>query len=212
MSNYDKITGYGVLIGGGQINDMMQALALPLTMEEKKRFHIGHKVIDPISYEDMEDHYKAKYDNVNIDDPAFLVTDFGNRWMDYIDMYLDQNYPLLDITPTTVPGTIAVYAGSTRRREGQTQSFMGRPISGALPPRSKPGALPPRNKPATIETTMPVDDNASKEATDKQKEQMSGFLRDAGISTLPAFITWEELMSRGGWQGCIREPWRYRKN
>lgn len=222
MSNYDRVTAYGILISGRRINDMLQALTEPLTMEQKKRFYIGHCVIEPVSYNDMEDHYKVKYDNVDMGDPAFLVTDFGNHWMDYIDMYIDEYYPLLSITPTFESGIVAVYASKTRQVNKHLPNLMGlaspvlvspRSQSMALPPRRIPGALTPRIKPVSAhETKVVMDDNGSTEITDEQKKQMSGFLRDAGIIAKPETVVWGEPMTRGGWQGCIREPWRYRKN
>lgn len=222
MSSYDRITAYGVLIHGRFINDMLQALTSPLTMEQKKRFYIGHKVIEPVSYNDMEDRYKAKYDDIDIDAPDFLVTDFGSRWMEYIDMYMDNYYPLLSVSPTADPRTIAVYATSTRQVNKDMPHLIGldspagsspRFQSLALPSRRLPGALPPRIKPATThETKVIMDDNVSIEILDEQKEQLSGFLRDTDISAKPETVVWSEIMTRGGWQGCIREPWRYRKN
>lgn len=222
MSSYNRITAYGVLINGNHINAMLQALTRPLAMEQKKRFYIGHKVIEPVSYNDMEDRYKAKYDDIDIDAPDFLVTDFGSRWMEYIDMYMDNYYPLLSVSPTADPRTVALYVTKNRQVNKDMPNLMGldipagaskSPPSMALPPRRLPGALPPRIKPATThEANVVMNDNGSTEITDEQKEQMSLFLHDTGIPANPEMVEWEELMTRGGWQGCIREHWRYRKN
>lgn len=222
MSAVMRAIGYGILIEKRHVNDMLYALTKGLSVEQKKRFYIGHKVIEPVSYNDMEDRYKAKYDDIDIDAPDFLITDFGSHWMEYIDMYMDNYYPLLSISPTADPCTIAVYATSTRQVNKDMPNLMGLgnsvevssvSQSMALPPRPIPGALPPRIKPATThETKVVMDDNVSIEITDEQKEQLSGFLRDTGISTKPETVVWSEIMTRGGWQGCIREPWRYRKN
>lgn len=211
MSDTIRVSGYGVLIGGICLNDMLQALTHPLTMEQKKLFYIGHKVIEPSGYNDMDDHYKARYDSVDIDAPDFLITDFGNRWMEFIDMYMDTYYPLLTISPTTVLGTIAIYAMSTKQLNQDIPDLLRSDYPAPLHPSNRSMALPARNKSEPL-STVPATDKLSVKITEEHKEQLSGFLRDTGISIQPEIIVWEEMMARGGWQGCIREPWRYRKN
>lgn len=117
MSYLMRIVGYGVIIEDKHLSDMLGMLAEPLTMEQKKRFYIGHNVLEPIDYEDMNSHDKKLYDEVDVNNPSFLKTDFGDHWIDYLDMYLDKHYPSLCVSFAAESDDIAVYAGTTRSKE-----------------------------------------------------------------------------------------------
>lgn len=223
MSAVMRTIGYGVIVEKRHINDMLYALTKGLSLEQKKRFYIGHSVVDPISYEDMGSSYQELYDNVDTNQASFMRTDFGDNWMDYIDMYMDKHYPLLNIAYTEESDAVAVYVGVTRKVEELTmeeQSYeywmdyeedrLSRP-TGALPLKDMSDRL--LGLPSTAEVNVAVanEHGASIVINDEQRQQLSNFLQEAGVLLEPKVTAWTEYMEEDtiiftNWQYGSRYP------
>lgn len=218
MSDVMRMIGYGVIIEESSINDMLYALTKNLPMEQKKRFYIGHSVVDPIDYDDMTSSDQELYDNVDASKDSFMKTDFGDDWMDYIDMYMGKYYPLLNIDYTEEFDAVAVYIGTTRKSEALTREEQSYKYwanyeenrinrsEGALPLKDRSDRL--KGLPSTTEVNAAVanEHSASIVVPDEQKEELNNFLKEAGIFTQPQVIAWTEFMEK---DTIIFTRWQY---
>lgn len=113
---------YGIVLGGEEIYALKKKLSENLTLLQKKALYLCWGLTDQVEYDELTDHDKKMWDELDTDDPEFMVTDFG--WCEMSDFFelLESKYPALELK-TYDEQVVGVQASGTQQNVKYAHSF-----------------------------------------------------------------------------------------
>lgn len=113
---------YGIALNGEEINAIKKKLSENLTLTQKKALYICLGLVDQVDYDNLDVYYKKAWDELDTDEPEFMVTDFG--WCEISDFYdlLQSAYPALEFQ-TYEEKVAGVQAAGTMQNVEYAETF-----------------------------------------------------------------------------------------
>lgn len=113
---------YGMLLNRDEIFELRQKLSAPLTLTQKKALYLCWGLEDQVEYDKFIDQDKRLWDELDMGDPEFMMTDFGGCELSDFFEFLESKYPALNIK-TYDEEVVGIFAAGSNQNVEYADTF-----------------------------------------------------------------------------------------